>query len=300
LILIGVAWWLRRRAPLVTLGILWFFLAHALTSNVVSLELVFEHRNYLAIFGVLIALAVFIRYAAGAAGALGTLPIITALTVLGLGLLALIRAAMWGDHMTLGLHHVHANPESERAGLDLAELYLGNGSWTPEGGPFLNSAIAQLERVAKLPTARTTADQALIVLAAHQNRPAPADAWNRLLQKVRKRALNAADYDAIYNLVQRRYLGLGISDERLWQLHAALCERNDIPAQVHARFGYVASLVIGDHARATSAFRRAIQVLEGSGESAEALRTALANSNVQLVDGIEACDQQVESGRQVL
>jgi len=41
----------RRRFPLATMGVLWFFTAHMLESTFLPLELVFEHRNYLAIAG---------------------------------------------------------------------------------------------------------------------------------------------------------------------------------------------------------------------------------------------------------
>ncbi|MEO7149213.1 MAG: hypothetical protein ABIY40_04670, partial [Rhodanobacteraceae bacterium] len=53
-ILLGVAWWLRNRRPLVALGIAWFFAAQLLTATIVPLELVYEHRNYFASIGVLL------------------------------------------------------------------------------------------------------------------------------------------------------------------------------------------------------------------------------------------------------
>lgn len=44
----------RRKYPLVSFGILWFLAGHILESTTVSLELYFEHRNYLLIIGPLI------------------------------------------------------------------------------------------------------------------------------------------------------------------------------------------------------------------------------------------------------
>jgi hypothetical protein len=44
---------LRTRLPFYSLGLLWFFAAHFLTSNVVPFELVFEHRNYFATLGII-------------------------------------------------------------------------------------------------------------------------------------------------------------------------------------------------------------------------------------------------------
>lgn len=54
-VLVWLAWWLRKRAPLVSFGIAWFFVGHALESTVLPLELAHEHRNYLPLFGLLLA-----------------------------------------------------------------------------------------------------------------------------------------------------------------------------------------------------------------------------------------------------
>jgi len=52
--LIAALWW-RRRYPLWSFALLWFFAGHALESTAIGLVLYFEHRNYLAIFGLLFA-----------------------------------------------------------------------------------------------------------------------------------------------------------------------------------------------------------------------------------------------------
>ncbi len=45
----------RKRFPLIAFGILWFFSGHALESTFLSLELYYEHRNYLPLLGIVIA-----------------------------------------------------------------------------------------------------------------------------------------------------------------------------------------------------------------------------------------------------
>jgi hypothetical protein len=47
---------MRKRLPLVSLGILWFIGGHALEAFILPIELYFEHRNYLPGFGIIIAL----------------------------------------------------------------------------------------------------------------------------------------------------------------------------------------------------------------------------------------------------
>lgn len=52
--LVAVAGACRKRYPTITFGILFFFSCHLLESTVFPLELMFEHRNYLAIYGLVL------------------------------------------------------------------------------------------------------------------------------------------------------------------------------------------------------------------------------------------------------
>jgi hypothetical protein len=288
LILIGVAWWLRRRAPLVTLGILWFFLAHALTSNVVSLDLVFEHRNYLATFGILLALADGARLLSIGFDRKQLLVGVAACLLTGYAILGMIRSATWGDRMTFALYHVDANPRSARAGLELALGYLGRAD-VRKGLPFLAQARNEMERIAQLPRSRTIADRGLIVLAARLEEPVPHEYWQRLLHKVRTRSLNHSDHEAIYELVELRQQGLELSDLYLWRLHEVLCERDDVPYEIHLVFGRYAHGTLDDPVRATSAFRRALELLSDHPGLRREVRGSLRQDGFSMVDGVGAC-----------
>ncbi len=50
----------RKKYPLVSFAILWFFSGHLLESTVLSLELYFEHRNYLPMLGFLISISIWL------------------------------------------------------------------------------------------------------------------------------------------------------------------------------------------------------------------------------------------------
>jgi len=50
-LLIYLGFKLKNRLPLLSFALLWFFASHVLESTYLPLELYFEHRNYLAIFG---------------------------------------------------------------------------------------------------------------------------------------------------------------------------------------------------------------------------------------------------------
>ena len=55
--LAGLALWLKRALPIVSFGVVWFFLHLALESSVVGLELVYDHRMYLPMVGISVMFA---------------------------------------------------------------------------------------------------------------------------------------------------------------------------------------------------------------------------------------------------
>jgi tetratricopeptide (TPR) repeat protein len=55
--LVALAISIRRRAPLVSFGILWFLIALVIESSIIPLEMVFEHRLYFPALGLLLACA---------------------------------------------------------------------------------------------------------------------------------------------------------------------------------------------------------------------------------------------------
>lgn len=59
LLAVAIKW--RRRQPVLSFAILWFFAAHLLESTVIGLELYFEHRNYVAILGPCFAIGWYLR-----------------------------------------------------------------------------------------------------------------------------------------------------------------------------------------------------------------------------------------------
>src|SRR5204863_3766114 len=66
LFLLGIVWlgWrLRRRAPVFSFSIFWFFITLAPTSSVVSIvDVIFEHRLYLPLVGVCMSFPFFVDF----------------------------------------------------------------------------------------------------------------------------------------------------------------------------------------------------------------------------------------------
>lgn len=125
LALIALAWKLRRRVPLLAFAVAWYLAAHALESTVLPLELVFEHRNYLALIGPAIAVgAALSRIFATETRLLRATPFVL------VGLLAvatLHRSATWSSDQRFHFHEIANHGGSPRAQLRAASEAVARG-----------------------------------------------------------------------------------------------------------------------------------------------------------------------------
>ena len=126
LALAASAFLLRRKAPLISLAILFFFAAHLMESTVVGLELYFEHRNHLAALFLFLPLA---YYCAILSGRFKLLPVV-AIIILGLlASMTWLRASLWSNNDNLELYWVQSATDSPRAINSLAAFYMSNGQY---------------------------------------------------------------------------------------------------------------------------------------------------------------------------
>jgi tetratricopeptide (TPR) repeat protein len=121
--LLAAAAFLRKRLPLVSAGILWFFLGLAVESTIIPLDPVFEHRLYIPMFGfalvVMAGLAQLPRRSALVAGVL---------LIATLSVLTWKRNDLWNDPLAFYQDNLRRAPRSERVHLDLANAYRKQGN----------------------------------------------------------------------------------------------------------------------------------------------------------------------------
>lgn len=253
---LATAVWARRRAPLVALGILWFFVSHLLTSNVIALELAFEHRNYLALLGVLLVACDLILRAPATARQL-VLRVAVVAVLAGFAGLTLIRSATWGDPLLLATELVVENPGSARASADLGAMYFSMSDGYASS-PFIDMAIGEFERGSQLPGASIISDQGLILTAAQSGRDVPSIWWDRLVNKVRVGTLSPETTGALFSLLENRYKGVALDDKRLAQSFRVLFERTTLPPYSYAQVGDYAMVHAHDEPLADEMFVQAI------------------------------------------
>lgn len=122
--LVGAAWLLRRRWPLLAAAVLFYFAGQLLESTFIALELYFEHRNYLPALLIFWPLAVWLTKPGSRLGSR---------SVLAVGLLMMLasmthmRSIVWGDTAEQAILWEKLNPGSPRAATYAATFLAKNG-----------------------------------------------------------------------------------------------------------------------------------------------------------------------------
>lgn len=105
-----------KRYPIISFAILWFLAGHLLESTVFSLELVYEHRNYLPSFSIVFALCYFLISRPPKANSTNKIWILLiCATTIMLGFATWSRANTWKDAVLLAESMAERHPLSPRA-----------------------------------------------------------------------------------------------------------------------------------------------------------------------------------------
>lgn len=234
-----------KRRPLLAFGIGWFFVAHVLTSAPLPLELVFEHRNYPALFGVLLALAdlayilsqkINVRMVVALVGAFA----------LTLAFLTVLRASVWGSPFRLAVELTEINPGSLRAAQDLARslMAMSGGDATSR---FYAMSIAELERAARLPDASPLPEEALLIEASTHPGMPTQPWWDSLRNKLETRPLIPDTYAVLHRLAESRLSGnAGIDAEQLAACFAIATRKAPWREVLHADYAELAGSVLNN------------------------------------------------------
>ncbi|MHB8347822.1 MAG: hypothetical protein ACYDHM_11685 [Acidiferrobacterales bacterium] len=167
--LLGTAVMVRRRAPLVSFGILWFFTGQLLESTVLPLEIAFEHRNYLADYGILLPLCCTLLDARHAVTTLTLRRVALALYIAMLCTITYMRSENWSSTFEEAITEARFHPDSPQSLYDAGRIYA-NLALTGHQ-QFTKDAYRYLERSARLDTAGIMADVGLIIFAGRHGDP---------------------------------------------------------------------------------------------------------------------------------
>lgn len=116
---------LARRHPILSFCILWFLLTLSIESSFIGLELAFEHRLYLPMFGFALAVACMLSMVTQRHRSLATA--IAGVLVIALAAGTIVRNTIWQDPAALWADAAAKNPLSYRARNNLGRVFVARG-----------------------------------------------------------------------------------------------------------------------------------------------------------------------------
>lgn len=276
LLLLAIA--VRLRRPLLALGIGWFFVAHALTSGPLALELVFEHRNYPALLGVLLAVADLFQLLSRRSDT-PVMGLIAGILILNLGFLTVLRASTWSSPFQLAVALADANPDSLRAALDLARRYMAMSQGNADS-PLFSMSVKELERAARLTAASPLPEEALLLVAADHPGMPTQPWWDSLRLKLQTKPLQPDSYKTLHNLMMHRVAGnTGIDAQQLAQAYAIAIARNPSRQSLHVEYAELAGSALHDPTLASDQWRQALSLENNVAGYSEQLSSYLVENH---------------------
>jgi hypothetical protein len=278
--LVALMVWLRKRQPLAALGIGLFLGCQLLTGTIIPLELIYEHRNYFASFGLLLTVIPWLMAPSNSRGKtadlmsahtesdeIGTgtntskptsalisgLPMALPRYALLTGLLlcwttlTALTAYAWGNPLRLAEDLASRAPQSPRAEYELGRTYIIYSHYDPSS-PFTALAYPPLERAAKLPDSSILPEQALIFMNSRMHLPLKEAWWDSMINKLKARKPGIQDESSLAALTQCvREQRCALPEQRMIQVFLAALAHPKPSARLLATYGDYAWNVLDDH-----------------------------------------------------
>ncbi|WP_139350884.1 hypothetical protein [Rhodanobacter sp. C01] len=245
--LVALMLWLRARKPLAALGIALFLGCQLLTGTILPLELIYEHRNYFASFGLMLAVVPLLAVPRSFSFARLRYTLLAGLLVSWATLTAMTAYA-WGEPLRLAQELAARAPQSPRAQYELGRTYIIDSHYDP-ASPFTKLAYAPLEKAAALPNFSILPEQALIFMNARMQLPLKDAWWDSIVTKLKTHTPGVQDESALASLTQCTRDGQCVlPPERMKQAFAAALSQPAPTGRLLAIYGDYAWNVLGDHA----------------------------------------------------
>ncbi len=234
--LLFAAWHCRARRPLLSLGVLLFFAGHFITSNVVGLELAFEHRNHFPLIGAMLALgdlflamAQRLKLRPQAAGAA------CSLLLACLSFATLARAHTWSDALTLAQESTKYAPSSSRAWNSLCLVYY-NLSGEKAGNAYFDKAIKACDQGGNVSYAVSPLTN-LVIFKTMRGDITQAD-WDRLHDRLQHVTMSAENSMGLWVMVNRARDKAPLSQDGVLKVIDIMSSRMPLKPVEDAALGY--------------------------------------------------------------
>lgn len=258
--LLITAWRLRTRWPLFSLGVFLFFAAHLIASNVIGLELAFEHRNHFALIGAVLAAGSLLGKASQRLPVppVAQAGLLTAF-LMALGGATLLRSSSWRDNLTLLRTSAQLAPDSARVWFSLCGTYFlrGGGTEAGRGNPSLDLAIDTCSKGAAAVPYAINSPALLVVMKTIRGDVSPGD-WEHLQRRMEAVPMTFDNRWSTRILTTNFAKGVKLDKRQLIRLLDTLARRAPLSRDEYTTLGYFVMDNMAEPEAAITYFTKAI------------------------------------------
>lgn len=206
--LVWLAWRMRTCAPLVSFGLAWFLIGHAMESTGLPLEIAHEHRNYLPLFGILLAAAWVLHRALESTGVRKTIGVAIAVAALAyFPFVTSLRSHQFGEEGLRTQIEAQHHRKSAHAQYEAGRFLAGLPESASPNSPIHSFARAHYELASELAPEFKLGLLGLIHLNCKAGKPVE-QAWvKELSRRLRETPFAPADRNVLYSLKEMSIIG---------------------------------------------------------------------------------------------
>lgn len=279
LALLAAAWYWRTWRPLFALGVLLFFAGHFISSNVVNLELAFEHRNNFPLIGVVLAVgdlcvAAWQRWALRPQLA----AILLAAALLTMGAATIARAYVWGEPLRFLETGVKVAPHSERAWLELSAYYF-NLSHQEAESPYLEQAINICQEGAEQTNSSALLSN-VVIFKSLQGTVTQED-WSRFLSRLQQEPMSRQSQDIVWVTLDNVARKVPLDEKGVLQTIEVIAARASFTANEYLRLSAYIFTQTSEPEKAFVYLQRAVELAPPDDPTIQTILGELAGAGRQ-------------------
>jgi hypothetical protein len=258
--LLASAWRCRHRRPLFAFGVLVFFAGHFVTSNLIPLELAFEHRNHFPLIGIVIAAGDLLALVATRLHMRS--PYRWAVVIAILASLAgatVLRARSWNSGLALAMTSTQLAPKSVRAWNALCVEWYELGGGQVAGNPHLDKALPACSKAAELAPDSVASLTNVLAFKTLQGSATQVD-WDVYLQRLKRIPMNGENVASMWTMIGMVRKGIALDEDGLLAAIETTCKRAQLESSDFAAVGLFILGNTGQPDRAYAYFAHAVRI----------------------------------------
>ncbi len=197
---------LRKKTPLISFGILFFFAGHVFESTIFPFEIAHEHRNYLPMYGLIVIVIYYLLQPIQHVKTIRLRQVVAGLMLVLFAFSTFVRAENWANPYNFALSEVAHHPNSARNNDEIAVFFMHFKTDDPEANEKnYQSARYYFEKANSLDTTYLNGLYGLIISSSMRGKEVEAAWISSLIDRIEHAPAAASIGDKLNELLECQY-----------------------------------------------------------------------------------------------